>query len=498
MAALLHGFATFDHSVRIAGVILNRVGTATPRAGAAAGLRTDRCTRARRDPAGRRVVRSVKASRPGDGGRARQAARDDAVDAMTELVARHVDLAAVVAAADSHVADAAWDPAVAEHAADEVVVALAGGQGVQLRLPRARRTAARRRRRRRRVRSADRAAARRRPRHWCCPAASPSSSPPSCPPTTLRASRFGELAASGAPIHAECAGLTYLVDDLDGIPDVRRAVRVGPVHRPAHAGIPRRRRDGRLLAARGGHSRRRPRIPPHRRDVPARLRAGVAVRPRIRGRRGRRRRARRGARRRICTPTPPRIRRRRPASWPRRQPLSSPGERERLPRRPAPDRPESRRGRRRHRRPASVAPAAGQRRRRARHRPGGHPAVEAMAGITLRTARLPRRRSRRRLVRDRRDQRSGRERRRRRRGRTPAHLLRAGRHRPRRHRRHARIVRVRRPVGRRARRRRAPPLGGHPDGDPRGAAERRDHRRGARAECAAPWPWSAAAPATPS
>ena len=26
------------------------------------------------------------------------------------------------------------------------------------------------------------------------------------------------LAASGAPVHAECAGLTYLVDDLDGIP----------------------------------------------------------------------------------------------------------------------------------------------------------------------------------------------------------------------------------------------------------------------------------------
>ena len=27
-----------------------------------------------------------------------------------------------------------------------------------------------------------------------------------------------DLAAGGAPIHAECAGLTYLVDDLDGYP----------------------------------------------------------------------------------------------------------------------------------------------------------------------------------------------------------------------------------------------------------------------------------------
>ena len=30
--------------------------------------------------------------------------------------------------------------------------------------------------------------------------------------------QLGALAAAGAPIHAECAGLTYLVDDLDGRP----------------------------------------------------------------------------------------------------------------------------------------------------------------------------------------------------------------------------------------------------------------------------------------
>ena len=34
----------------------------------------------------------------------------------------------------------------------------------------------------------------------------------------LCASRSTTLAASGAPVHAECAGLTYLVDDLDGYP----------------------------------------------------------------------------------------------------------------------------------------------------------------------------------------------------------------------------------------------------------------------------------------
>lgn len=30
--------------------------------------------------------------------------------------------------------------------------------------------------------------------------------------------QISDLAATGAPIHAECAGLTYLVDDLDGAP----------------------------------------------------------------------------------------------------------------------------------------------------------------------------------------------------------------------------------------------------------------------------------------
>jgi cobyrinic acid a,c-diamide synthase len=30
--------------------------------------------------------------------------------------------------------------------------------------------------------------------------------------------QINALAAAGAPIHAECAGLTYLVDDLDGAP----------------------------------------------------------------------------------------------------------------------------------------------------------------------------------------------------------------------------------------------------------------------------------------
>ena len=71
------------------------------------------------------------------------------------------------------------------------------------------------------------------------------------------------------------------------------------------------------------------------------------------------------------------------------------------------------------------------------------------------------------------DDRAG-ERRDRRRSRPQPDLLRPRRHRGRGQRGDARVVRVRRAVGRRARRWRAPSLGGHPIGHPRGAAAGRD------------------------
>ena len=64
--------------------------------------------------------------------------------------------------------------------------------------------------------------------------------------------QIAALAAEGAPVHAECAGLTYLVDELDGLSDVRRAGRRGTVHRQADTGLPRRRRGDGLVAVRGG------------------------------------------------------------------------------------------------------------------------------------------------------------------------------------------------------------------------------------------------------
>ncbi|MGF0316497.1 cobyrinate a,c-diamide synthase [Nocardia fluminea] len=120
LAALLHGFATYDSSVRLGGVILNRVGSE----------RHEQVLRAACDRVGLPVLgalpRMAELEVPSrhlglipavEHGSAATAA----VDAMTELVAAHVDLRAIVALAGGSVLGAAWDPHVelvldAEHA----------------------------------------------------------------------------------------------------------------------------------------------------------------------------------------------------------------------------------------------------------------------------------------------------------------------------------------------------------------------------------------------
>ncbi|WP_281917740.1 cobyrinate a,c-diamide synthase [Nocardia sputorum] len=112
LAALLHGFATFDSGVRLGGVILNRVGSE----------RHDQVLRAACDRVGLPVLGSlprmadlevpsrhlglIPAVEHG-------AAATAAVAAMTDLVAAHVDLHAVAALARSSVTGPAWDPAAA-------------------------------------------------------------------------------------------------------------------------------------------------------------------------------------------------------------------------------------------------------------------------------------------------------------------------------------------------------------------------------------------------
>ena len=216
IAALLHGFSTFDHSVRVAGVILNRVGS--PRheevlrqACAQAGVPVlGAIPRADELSVPSRHLGLVTAVEHGAHARA-------AIEAMTELVSRHVDLAGVEAVATSRVTAEAWRPPHIEPAAGGVTVALAAGKafsfgyaehGEMLRaagadvvefdpltdsLPPA--TAA-----------------------LVLPGGFPEQFSTELSANVVVRQQIHELAADGAPIQAECAGLTYLVDDLDGFP----------------------------------------------------------------------------------------------------------------------------------------------------------------------------------------------------------------------------------------------------------------------------------------
>ena len=110
VAALLHGFRSFDPTTRIAGVILNRVGSP----------RHEEVLRAACDEIGlpvlgvlpRRAELAVPSRHLGlvtavEHG----AAATAAVDAMAALVAEHVDLDAVVRVAEPLPAGPVWDPA---------------------------------------------------------------------------------------------------------------------------------------------------------------------------------------------------------------------------------------------------------------------------------------------------------------------------------------------------------------------------------------------------
>ena len=218
MAALLHGFSTFDESTRIAGVILNRVGSA----------RHAEVLRQACEHAGVAVLGvlprvdelSVPSRHLGlvtavEHGRHAHAA----VDAMIALVAQHVDLSAVVAAAGSRVVAEPWSPesAVGQRTARRATVALAAGKAFSFcyaehpelllaagadvvefdplteRLP------------------PDTAA-------LVLPGGFPEEFGTELSGNDEVRQQIAALAAGGAPVHAECAGLTYLVDDLDGHP----------------------------------------------------------------------------------------------------------------------------------------------------------------------------------------------------------------------------------------------------------------------------------------
>ena len=216
VAALLHGFSTFDPNVHIAGVILNRVGS--PRheevlrqACEHAGLTVfGALPRVDELSVPSRHLGLVTAVEHGIQARA-------AVEAMIGHVGRHVDLAGITQIAASRVADEPWDPAAGGPVTDDVTVALAAGKAFSFGYAEHRELLL--------AAGAD------------VVEFDPLSEP--LPPKTAALvlpggfpEQFGtelsgnhvvrqqikSLAASGAPVHAECAGLAYLVDDLDGHP----------------------------------------------------------------------------------------------------------------------------------------------------------------------------------------------------------------------------------------------------------------------------------------
>lgn len=216
VAALLHGFTSFDAATRVVGVILNRVGS--PRH---AEVLRQACEHAGVEVLGV-VPRADELSVPSrhlglvtavEHGRLAR----DAVDAMTELVARHVDLDAVVRASGSRVDATPWDPAVADPAASGVTVALAAGRAFSFGYPEHSEL----------LRAAGADVVAFDPLTEPLPEGTAAVVLPGGFPEEFCAElsanvvvrqQINGLAEVGAPIHAECAGLTYLVDDLDGAP----------------------------------------------------------------------------------------------------------------------------------------------------------------------------------------------------------------------------------------------------------------------------------------
>jgi len=217
IAAALHGFSTFQDGIRVGGVILNRVGSprheqvlrqackavgvpvlgAIPRLDAAA--------------VPSRHLGLITATE--HDGEARSA-----VAAMTDLVCAHVDLAAVVAMAGARVAAEPWSPndAVGEPVPGRPVVAVAAGAaftfgyaerdellgaaGAEVAFfdplsdPLPDGTAA-----------------------LVLPGGFPEQYPEHLAANADLRRQIRTL-AQRSPVHAECGGLTYLMDDLDGHP----------------------------------------------------------------------------------------------------------------------------------------------------------------------------------------------------------------------------------------------------------------------------------------
>ncbi len=215
LAALLHGFRSFDQTVDLAGVVLNRVGSE----------RHEAVLRAAAEEVGlpvlgavpRRDALAVPSRHLGLVTAAEHgAAAVAAVDAMAELVAAHVDLDAVVALARPLPPGPAWSPPTVAGPPSRVAVfggpaftfgyaehvemlAAAGAEVVVVdplrdeALPPG--TTA-----------------------LVLPGGFPEEHVAELGANARLRADVAALAASGAPVHAECGGLLYLCASLDGAP----------------------------------------------------------------------------------------------------------------------------------------------------------------------------------------------------------------------------------------------------------------------------------------
>lgn len=217
LAALLHGFRSFDPEVRIGGVVLNRVGSS----------RHEDVLRAAADEAGLPVLGAlprhssldvpsrhlglVTAAEHGSSALA-------AVDAMAALVASHVDLDAVAALAAPLPAGPAWSPtdtlrdgpgapgtvavfggqAFTFGYAEHVELLAAAGASVAVVDPLRDETLP------------DGTAA------LVLPGGFPEEHVPALAGNEPLLAAVRSAVAAGAPVHAECGGLLYLCESLDG------------------------------------------------------------------------------------------------------------------------------------------------------------------------------------------------------------------------------------------------------------------------------------------
>ena len=218
IAALLHGFSTFDAATRVCGVILNRVGSP----------RHEQVLRQACDQAGVPVLgaitRTAELELPTrylglvtvvEYGRRAQVA----VEAMTALVASHVDLAPVFAAAGCRSADPPWNPAAAvgQTSGAYATVAMAAGKAFTFGYAEHAEL----------LRAAGAEVVEFDPLSDPLPDGTDAVLLPGGFPEQFTAElsandvvrrQIYELAAAGAPVHAECAGLIYLASELDGYP----------------------------------------------------------------------------------------------------------------------------------------------------------------------------------------------------------------------------------------------------------------------------------------